>query len=389
MATAIHFCHQCGVKVPEAARFCSGCGVRLEGAALDAGNAGQAPARRRSLRLAPLTPKNLMVVVAAAAAVTGAGWYVKSNLAGTKPTVTYEEVQAKNDSSRNDPELKSLRQIAEKSPSDKQGWTALGEALLTQLQASDKPSQQLIFETIETLRKVLDIDATDQFALLNMADISMNQQVFDKAVDYYSKYLKAVPGDKLARARFASALAFTGKSDDAVNELNAVLKEEPTNFPALAYLAVTYAQMGQKPKALEVGARALTSAPSEEARARFSSFLDSVKNESETPVAAPDAKTELAFAGAKETTPGLQGVEDFIRANEIAGPKFVRAAVVDGIVALYFNEFPMDKMPPFVREKFSTSVTEKVRSLVPNAVRVSFVDATSGVEMLSSPLNGR
>jgi tetratricopeptide (TPR) repeat protein len=324
-----------------------------------------------------------MLVGVLTAAITGAGWLVKSNLAGAKPTTTYEEVSAKNDPSKNNPELKNLREAAEKSPGQVQGWRDLGSALLTELQTEDKPSQQLIFETIEVLRKVLDLDPSDKFALLTMADISMNQQVFDKAAEYYSRYLKDSPSDKLARSRYASALAFTGKADQAVSELNSVLKEEPTNFSALAYLAVTYAQMGKKPMALEVGARALKNAPSEEARARFSSFLDSVKNED-----APSgtASTDQASSNANSVrteASGLKAVEAFVRSNQVAGPKFERAALVDGMVALYFKDFPMDKMPPFVKDKFTTSVREQVQKLVPEATRISFVDSGSGAEMVA------
>jgi cytochrome c-type biogenesis protein CcmH/NrfG len=376
------YCPQCGGSTPDAAKFCPSCGHALQGGA----SIAQAAASGRSSflpRFAKLSGSHVMLVGVLTAAITGAGWLVKSNLAGAKPTTTYEEVSAKNDPSKNNPELKNLREAAEKSPGQVQGWRDLGSALLTELQTEDKPSQQLIFETIEVLRKVLDLDPSDKFALLTMADISMNQQVFDKAAEYYSRYLKDSPSDKLARSRYASALAFTGKADQAVSELNSVLKEEPTNFSALAYLAVTYAQMGKKPMALEVGARALKNAPSEEARARFSSFLDSVKNED-----APSgtASTDQASSNANSVrteASGLKAVEAFVRSNQVAGPKFERAALVDGMVALYFKDFPMDKMPPFVKDKFTTSVREQVQKLVPEATRISFVDSGSGAEMVA------
>jgi tetratricopeptide (TPR) repeat protein len=375
-----NFCPQCGVKTPEAAKFCSACGQSLSvGASI---GKGLSTAASRTPRFARLSGANWLFVGALTAALTGSGWYIKSNLAGTKPNVSYEEMSAKKDPVKTNPELKSLRETAEKTPGDVQGWRNLGSVLLAELQSAETPSQQLIFETIEVLRKVLDLDASDQFALLNMADISMNQQVFDKAVDYYSRYLKNSPTDSLARSRYASALAFTGKADEAVVELTSVLKAEPTNFAALAYLAVTYAQMGKKPLALEVGERALTNAPSDEARARFSSFLDSVKNEEVATSSGPALQTPRGNISSASTPSGLAGIDAFIRANEIAGPKFDRAAFVDGMVALYFKEFPMDKMPPFVREKFTSGVLEKVKALVPEATSISFVDSATGAEMV-------
>jgi glutamate-1-semialdehyde aminotransferase len=79
----------------------------------------------------------------------------------------------------------------------------------------------------------------------------------------------------------------------------------------------------------------------------------------------------------------LKAVEAFVRSNQVAGPKFERAALVDGMVALYFKDFPMDKMPPFVKDKFTTSVREQVQKLVPEATRISFVDSGSGAEMVA------
>ena len=51
------------------------------------------------------------------------------------------------------------------------------------------------------------------------------------------------------------------------------------------------------------------------------------------------------------------------------------------MVALYFKEFPMDKMPPFIREKFTSEVAAKVQVSVPSASLVVFLDADSSAEM--------
>ena len=78
-----------------------------------------------------------------------------------------------------------------------------------------------------------------------------------------------VPEDIDMRARYASSLSFTGKFDDSLKELGRVLSVKPDHFQALAYSAVTYAEMGDKAKSKAVGTQALAAAPNAEAKERL------------------------------------------------------------------------------------------------------------------------
>jgi tetratricopeptide (TPR) repeat protein len=246
---------------------------------------------------------------------------------------------------------------------------------------------------------VLKLKPDDANALIAMADISFNQQVFNKAADYYARYLGVQPNDNDARARYASALSFSGKFDDAIKELKGVLKKDPKNFHASAYLAITYAQMGKQPEAITAGEQALTLAPNEEARARFTNFLDEVKRPTK-PAAqgepAPDAanvrgNTTAALsqgaAAASASGGAAEALANVVRANSVAGPKFVEAKDQgQGVIALYFREFPMEGMPPFVKDKFVNGIKLKAMDL--NVSTLLFIDKDSGAEMVRTAVKG-
>ena len=84
----------------------------------------------------------------------------------------------------------------------------------------------------------------DPQALVTMADISFNQQVFVKAVDFYRRYLDTTPDDHDARARLGSALTFwkrlDGPEEDAVARLG---------LSDLLDVPVRYLSTGQRKRA--------------------------------------------------------------------------------------------------------------------------------------------
>lgn len=370
------FCTECGAEVPGQARFCPGCGRALGGDS------------RPASFITSLSPRALLVVVGVSAVVLTAGWNLKSSIAGVKPTESFEEAKVRSERARMNPAITQLRQTAEAQATEPQAWKALAEALLVELRASEKPSSTLVFETIDALRKILDLQPEDPFALLNMADISLNQQVFEKAVEYYARYLAVQPTDALSRARYASALAFTGKSEQAILELEGILKDQPDNFHALAYLAVTHAQAGSVDKAREVGTRALQVAPSEEARERFNGFLASLGSSASAPPevrgsGGPQVQNLRGGAGADSS---VNAVAEHVRNNEVAGQKFSHAELRGDTLVLVFRQFPMDKMPPFIRDKFSQGIVDAARSAGVSASRVSFVDEDGQKEMHAVPL---
>lgn len=343
----IGFCAACGATLPDGAKFCPHCGT---------------PAGRTKRPKTVIYPRHVLFVLITAGAVFGFAWLTQNQLAGKRPTGHFQSAPDAPSASLS-PELKKLIEAARARPDDITGWKILTGALVRELQSADRPSTEIVFESMDALTNILRLDPRDPDALIAFADLSFNQQVFDKAIGLYERYLAVQPDDLSARARYASSLAFVQRYPDAVAELQSVLKKDPANFHAAAYLAITYAQMGNPNEALATGERAMKLAPNEEARARFADFMKTVKSDG--------AAKGVPASSAPVREPA---VVTFLRSNPIAGPKFVRFEE-DGLkLKVFFKDFPMEQMPPFAKDKFLGGVKAAAKGLD----SVTFIDATDG-----------
>jgi len=267
------FCSQCGQSIARGSRFCSECGAKLD---------------KRTIPSIKLSPLTVLVFFLLSAGTFGIAWSAQSSLGGERPTEHFSRTAAAPASQASsgakgmpdmpkstDPVLVELRTTAEEQNTEI-SWMNLVNSLLVKMEESNEPRLELVFEAIGALGNVLEISPENQTALLTMADLSFSHQAFDKALSFYQRYLALIPEDNSARARYASTLTFLGSHDQAVKELETVLNSEPKNFHALAYLAIAHSQSGDQNKAMEVGLVALEAAPNQEAKDRFSNFLDSL-----------------------------------------------------------------------------------------------------------------
>jgi hypothetical protein len=347
-------------------RFCPGCGKRQATAA----------------------PKRYGFVLLTAVLLFGAAFGIKNGLhwkrGDVKPT---EHIETAREEPVTDPELTALRSDLDRSPQDLGILRALAGLLGDKLRNRPDAPPALVFEAIDVLSRILAISPEDPDALLMMGDVSFDQKAFVKAVEFYERYLKLMPTDVGASARYASTLTFLGRYDDSIKQLDGILQRDPKNFPAMAYLAITYAQKGELLRAKELGAQALQIAPSEEARARFSGFVDSLsKEQAERPSgdAASNARgPQPAQVVEAEKGAGIGAFIAQLKANPIAGPKFVSYDdTAAGVVKLIFREFPMGQMPPFAKEKFFTTLKNSAAtSGIAEGSTLVFIDASSGEEM--------
>ncbi len=314
----------------------------------------------------------LLSTLVLAGVIWGVGWSTSSHLAGTKPTKYFEE---KNEVAIDESSLNSLREKAKTEPDTVAGWRSLAIALITKVQSSKTPAQADILELVDVLGQILRIDPKNQEALLTMGDLSFERRIFDKAVRYYGDYVKESPSDFAARARYASSLTEAGRFNDAVKELLSILDSQKDYFPALAYLSVTYWQMGKKKESLEVGERALKAAPEGEAKKELASFVERVKT-GETKVSNPVAAPPSGH-GAINSAEKLAG---YFKANAVAGPKFLRVEEErKGQFKALFKDFPMGAMPPFAKQKFFSGILAFIKNDSLTDVReIVFIDSLSG-----------
>lgn len=324
-------------------------------------------------------------------------WQAQEYLAGKQPHIlspargtTSQNAHAAGESedsaAYDDDMLVKLRAKAREEPQRLEQWQALSLALIDKIRNFEKPPQPLLFETIDALREVLRLDPKNAEALIAMADLAFDQQTFAKARSFYERYLEEVPADRSARARYASSLTFLGEFDGAIAELNRVLNEDPKNFHAHAYLAITYAEKGDLAKAQSFGTRALTLAPSTEARERFREFL--ARLTAEKPARESADRTSIRESSAD--TPADQPPSDLVlsdaaelvvsavRQNPVAGPKFAGAGMhSDTEIVIRMRDFPMDRMPPVAQQKFFSLLKDAARKRPGGPLSVRFIDAAT------------
>ena len=283
--------------------------------------------------------------------------------------------------SPDDPQIAVLREELEKDPQNIEKLKMLAGMLGDKLRENPQASNATVFEAIDVLSRILAMQPNDPGALVMMADVSFDQKAFTKAQEFYERYLKLEPNNHGARARYASTLTFLGEFSKSITELNTVLKQDPKNFPAMAYLSITYAQQGDIPKAKELGTAALNLAPSDEARARFSAFMTTLDKESVTSTS-PARGNIPQQASAPQQLAGVEGFVSQVKANPVAGPKFIGHEESKGEIKLTFKDFPMSQMPPFAKEKFFGSLRKAAEDAkITQITTISFIDLATGKVM--------
>lgn len=359
MSLNITVCARCSGPVTESMRFCPSCGKRLV----------------QKSRNFPL------VISVTTIALFGIGFGLQSYLIPPKsmqPTKQHSEVDPTQ--VNDDPQVALLREALEKDPQNIEKLKMMAGILGDKLRENPQSSNATVFEAIDVLSRILAQQPNDPGALVMMADVSFDQKAFTKAQEFYERYLKLEPDNNGARARYASTLTFLGEFNKSIDELNAVLKKDPKNFPAMAYLSITYAQQGNIPKAKELGSAALNLAPSDEARARFSAFMTSLDGEQVTSTSPARGNVPVAAAAPQGT--GIGSFVSRVKANPVAGPKFVGHEEVKGDLKLTFKDFPMSQMPPFAKEKFFGSLKKAAEETkLAQITTISFIDLGSGKVM--------
>jgi cytochrome c-type biogenesis protein CcmH/NrfG len=363
MSLNITVCLRCSGPVTEAMRFCPSCGKRLT----------------RQSRTFPL------VLGGSAVALFGVGFALQSYLIPPKnEQIAKQHAEPAAPSTPEDPQVALLREQLEADPQNIEKLKMLAGILGDTLRNSPHSSNSTVFEAIDVLSRILAMQPNDPAALVMMADVSFDQKAFTKAQEFYERYLKLEPDNHGARARYASTLTFLGQYDKSVAELNSVLKQDPKNFPAMAYLSITYAQQGDLSKAKQTGTAALDLAPSDEARARFSAFMTTLQSQSgasTSPVRGNMPPAQEA-QNAPSSPTGIAGFVAQVKNNPVAGPKLVGHEEVQDDLRLTFKDFPMSQMPPFAKEKFFGSLKKALQDAnISHLKTISFIDIASGKVM--------
>ncbi len=315
----------------------------------------------------------IAIGIVVASVFVGLPIYLQGNLSGQKPEVPYDTyIRDQNRVENFTTRLTELSQLAETSPKDVKIWREFANELAKTVYSSNtKGSQGLVIELLDALRHILDLEPNDAEALLSMANLNYNFQVFDKAAQYFAAYLKVNKDDAEARATYGSVLSFLGEYDEAEKELVYTISQNPNLFLPRANLAISFALAGNRDKAKKAEKEALPFAADKIMRDKFSVFLEEILN----PKPQTAKSIEAGPLPKTPTDPALAGLDSDIRSNPIAGPKFVYAKMEGDTLLLNFANFPMAAMPPIAKEKFLGSIRESItKNKLTKVKRLKFID---------------
>jgi tetratricopeptide (TPR) repeat protein len=234
-------------------------------------------------------------------------------------------------------------------------------------------SKEYLLEAIDIYMRITELYPQNTEALLQIADLSFDERLFKNSAKYYEKYMQIKKDDLIVKARYASALTFTGQHEKSEKLLREILAVEPNNFQALAYLSITLSEKGDKQGAIEIGEKAQELAPNEEGKKRFTQFLATLEK-------APYAEARTESPEVQSQSDWLKVLEGTIKSNPVAGSKFSKIELVGEKLKIYMNNFPMQQMPEFAKEKFIGSIIKNIDTS--QVKSIDFIDAESGTVMV-------
>jgi tetratricopeptide (TPR) repeat protein len=377
-------CGSCNAALPEKAVFCPGCGTSVGTAASSTGS--RAPAIAVFLGFVAASavgfhlvrpsgdpPKRAVPGSPSAAAPSGAT-AASGNLPGGHPTVELpEEIQKF---------MEGLTNTAEANPDDLEAWQNLARARYRAalLDASYYES------ALEALAKVEELDPDNLEAVRTRGNIAYDMRRFDEAEKHFKRYLVLDPDDSGVRTDLGTTLLFQENAEGAKELYRAVIADDPDFGQAHVNLGIALHREGKTDEAKKHLARAKELATTDEQRARLDDLIaaaDGRPRPSQAASASPaavDVKSNAANAFQK-------GVDALFTQHRIVGPRVASIDWTgDSTARVELRDFPMDKMPPVMRNKFKSTLNEAMTKLatsnkVGDPVLIELVDSASGSVM--------
>ncbi len=347
------FCPECGSPVQPEAKFCVNCGQAL-------GQPAPASASARTrIRIPPafaLVFLGVLIVGLVAAGVLT--WRHRKEQA---------QQQTAQDSSSLPPGhpqvelpaqarefVSNLQAQAKKQPKDIAIWNRLGTVALR----AALFDQSYYRMASEAYAHVLELDPENLEALRGIGNLNYDRQKYDEAIAAYEHYLKNKPNDPDVQTDLGTMYLYTGNADQAIKRYQKAIAIKPDSFDAYFNMGVAYGAMDDKTDARSALDQALKFAPDQDAKSRVNGLLAKLSG---TGAQAASAGGGMAAdGGAASQPPGgtpansFQGqIESMVRGLPFAGPK-VQSVRWDSKnkATVLMNNFPMDAMPPFARQKF-------------------------------------
>jgi len=236
---------------------------------------------------------------------------------------------------------------------------SLEDALAMSQQNPATLEQGKVIGAIRVLEKSVQSDPTNDQNILALADLAFTGRDFAKAYETLEKYSRLHPEDNDVRAKMGSALTMLDRTGEAIEILKEVIRASPSDFKGNAYLAIALGKEGRGDEGRGYMETAIANAPNEEAANRLRGFLES--HQSFT--GGPQSSTSL---------PSASTLDIWLHQHPIVGPKLQNIGANGSILSITVKDFPMDQMPPAMRDSFVSKLWGKAESTI---TEVRFLDA--------------
>lgn len=374
------FCDQCGKQTAPQARFCSQCGSALgpgaptasDGWRLTTAGGGVlafflvAGLAIWTLILSPTPPRPGPGGGAPPRPASPAATATATPPEGHPPFQMPDEVRRF---------IADLETKAKQQPKDVATWLRLGQvnARAAQLDPS------YFDAALAGYRRVLELEPENATALQGIADVHYDRGESAEAIRFYERYLAQRPDDAAARTDLGTMYLQAGNVAQAVTIYQEVIRRNPSFVQAHYNLAITHHRQGDDAAALRELDTARRLATDDRIRGQIDEMVASIKGG-----ASPSDGGRASARGAAASTPFQRAVEDALRGHPIMGPRIVRVEWGGaGAGRVLVRDFPMEGMPPEVRDKFKARLGETLRSAeganpVEGPVRIEIADLATG-----------
>lgn len=375
------FCPECGTPTLPEAKFCAECGFAL-------GAAGRTGPTARAWR-----PTALGGAVFAGFLVGGLGIWA-AILTPDAPRPRPGEIAAGAPGAPAPATPQAPRELpseitklvadlaarAEAKPDDLALWTHLGEVYYRTSQFD--PAYRA--KALAAFDHVLARDPKRAEAIRGKGNVYYDQQDAPKAITHFERFLEIHPDDASVRTDLATMYLADGQHDRGLALYRAVIADDPDFMQAHYNLAAALHGNGDTEGALAELRVARRLATDDALRERIDALIARLTGDDEGTGGRAEDEAPAPPRPSGDRTPFQAVVEAAFRDHEIMGPRIASIEWTGpGTTRVLMDGFPMEAMPPMVREKFETRLKDTLTEAAVNHPvegdrSVTLVDAGSG-----------
>ena len=289
--------------------------------------------------------------------------------------------------------IDKVEKEANDKPKDIDAWVKLGTVTIRAALFDNSYYRK----AADAYAHVLKLDPENLDALRGIGDIDYDQQHYDEAAAAYEHYLKRKPKDPEVITDLGTMYLYTNNPDQAIVQYKKAIALKPDMFQPYYNLGVAYGEQGDKGDSAIALTKAISLASDDDqrnqAKQAFTKYTGSSADQAAkiaSTLPQPGAAASgVTTASQPHATTFHSSFEEMIRNIPFAGPKVSAVNWPENQKAtVKMDNFPMDQMPPFAKDKFLGDLkagidSTKAANHVTGTVEVDIVDAQSGRVMQS------